>query len=321
MKLKTIILSAALSLPCLGQQATLTETDREILANTKHPVHPCLWEVTGKDLKKPSYLFGTCHVSDPRITTLHPDAQKAFDGSDAVYGEIKFAPSDATKLAQLMVRQDGKTVTEDIGEERAARVDQVLKGINPALSLKAGLDGMHTWAVSITLMTLEEQMKGGKVLDTELLSRAEEAGKSTAGLETVESQIGALTSISDSHSLLMLDSTLEYMEKEGAENPLDAIKDIYILKNPDEIGKYMNDYLTYRPDGKEMSAEEKEMSEWFISELLDKRNVNMATTINELLEGKSGHSHFFAIGAGHYTGETAIQDLLENKGYTITPKF
>ena len=32
-------------------------------------------------------------------------------------------------------------------------------------------------------------------------------------------------------------------------------------------------------------------------------------------------SQFFAVGAAHYTGKSAIQDLLTKKGYTITPAF
>lgn len=40
------------------------------IENLEHPVKPALWKVEGKDLTKPSYLFGTIHIGDPRVTTL-----------------------------------------------------------------------------------------------------------------------------------------------------------------------------------------------------------------------------------------------------------
>ena len=34
--------------------------------------------------QRPSYLFGTMHMTDPRVTALTPTAQKAFDGAGTV---------------------------------------------------------------------------------------------------------------------------------------------------------------------------------------------------------------------------------------------
>ena len=321
MKMKTLLIFATLALPCLGQLTDKAAQKKVALKDLKHPVHPCLWEITGQDLKKPSYLFGTCHLSDPRVTTLHPDAQKVFDQADAVYGELKMSPKDTAKIAQLMLRTDGKTVTEEIGPKRAARVNKLLKEINPALSLQAGLDGLHTWAVGITLSTLEEQMKGEKVLDQQLLDKAEKAGKFTAGLETVERQLACFEKMTPAQSLLLIDSTLDSLEQVGGENPIEMIKKVYLTETPEKIGEVVKEFLSHSPDGEKLSAEELKFSDWFVLEFLDKRNGEMAEKIDGILEEQSGHSHFFAVGAAHYTGDTAIQDLLKKKGYTITPKF
>jgi len=319
--MKTLLILATLALPCAGQVTKKVAPKEVDLKDLKHPVHPCLWEVTGQDLKKPSYLFGTCHLSDPRITTLHPDAQKVFDQADAVYGELKMSPNDMAKVTQLMFRKDGKTVTEEIGPKRAARVNKLLKEINPALSLQAGLDGLHTWAVGITLGTLEEQMKGGKVLDQQLLENAEKAGKFTAALETVERQLACFDKITPAQSLLLIDSTLDYLEQADAEDPMEVIKKVYLTETPEKIGGVVKEFLSRSSDGEKLSAEELKFNAWFTLEFLDKRNGEMAEKIDGILEAKSGHSHFFAVGAAHYTGDTAIQDLLKKKGYTITPKF
>ncbi len=42
-----------------------------------------LWKLE-KAGERPSFLFGTMHMSDPRVTTLPPAAQKAFDAADTI---------------------------------------------------------------------------------------------------------------------------------------------------------------------------------------------------------------------------------------------
>ena len=47
-------------------------------------IKPALIEL---DTEPPSWLFGTIHLPDPRVTRLHPDAARAFEQADAVYTE------------------------------------------------------------------------------------------------------------------------------------------------------------------------------------------------------------------------------------------
>ncbi|MDG1406046.1 MAG: TraB/GumN family protein, partial [Planctomycetota bacterium] len=48
---------------------------------------PLLWKVTSEN--NTSYLFGTMHVADPRVTTLAPAVEAAFAASDAIFTELK----------------------------------------------------------------------------------------------------------------------------------------------------------------------------------------------------------------------------------------
>ena len=52
------------------------ETDR--IQPTENPY---LWRIEGET---PSYLFGTIHLPDPRVTTFHPEVVKAIRGADAI---------------------------------------------------------------------------------------------------------------------------------------------------------------------------------------------------------------------------------------------
>lgn len=315
MRLKNIFLSSLCGLTFgFGQVAHADDAQKEI----KHPVFPCLWEVSGKGLEKPSFLFGTCHSSDPRITTLHPKAQKAYEASDAVYGEIKISPEDIAKVGALMVRKDGKTVSAHVGEDLAGRANTLLKDINPALSLQAGLDSLQTWAVAAQLPQLEKQLGGDKVLDAILLETAASEGKHTEGLETMESQIAAFAVMSSEQEVLFFEATVEHMEH-GEE--IESVEDVYLFKDPEDIGEYVKEYMTLHTKGEEASDEKNALGELLKHELLDKRNREMAEKMSGHLQASPEQTHFFAVGAAHYTGETAIQDLLGKEGYTITPLY
>ena len=49
--------------------------------------NPLLWKVTSENTA--SYLFGTMHVADPRVTTLAPAVEAAFAASAAIFTELK----------------------------------------------------------------------------------------------------------------------------------------------------------------------------------------------------------------------------------------
>ena len=55
--------------------------------------------------------------------------------------------------------------------------------------------------------------------------------------------------------------------------------------------------------------------------LLDDRNIGMADKADEFMQGAKDKSHFFAVGALHYTGKASVQKLLRKKGYTVKPAF
>ena len=57
------------------------------------------------------------------------------------------------------------------------------------------------------------------------------------------------------------------------------------------------------------------------SPVLDDRNIGMANMADGFMQGPKSKSHFFAVGALHYTGKIAVHKLLRKKGYTVKPAF
>lgn len=286
------------------------------LTGLKHPVKPALWKVEGKDLKKPSYLFGTLHLGDPRVTTLHPDAEKAFTASDNFYAEIDLDPAKQMELVPKLMRKDGKTLSESIGPDLQKELNEALKAINPALDSKP-FDPMKTWVISITLPILEIQLTGQKALDSVLYERAQADKKTVGALETADSQLKIFDDLKEQEQVSILKSTIAAMAKDKKEgkNPTQRLLNLYLTSNVTEIGQFVKETM------EEGTFGNNELSKRLMKTLLDDRNISMAETIAKALAETPQNSHFFAVGAAHYTGATAIQDILTKKGYTITPAF
>ncbi len=60
-------------------------------SETEAPTYQLLWEVTGKKLKKPSYLFGSMHSNDARLFQFPDSLYTAFAKADAVVLETDVA--------------------------------------------------------------------------------------------------------------------------------------------------------------------------------------------------------------------------------------
>lgn len=280
----------------------------------KHPAKPLLWKVEGKNLEKPSYLFGTLHIGAKEVTTLHPLAREAFDSAEIIYTELPMDPASQLAIGPLIIRKDGQTLHESIGEELAARLDEELKLINPALDA-APFQSLKTWIVGTTLTLLPDQLTGNKSLDVVLWDEAVAAGKKTGALETAESQLGIFDEMTEEEQVITLSETIRSLkeDRENDRNTFDLLKDAYLSGEPERLEEEMQRALDAIAD-----SEFKEVSEKFMKRLIADRDVTMAATIVEILTKDPATIHFFAAGAGHFSSKTSIRSHLEKAGYTVT---
>lgn len=308
--MKKLLTSCLLLLPLLAGAKEKID-----LATLKHPLKACLFKVEGKGLQKPSYLFGTIHLPDPRVVRLHPNAEAAFTKADAFYAEIDLDPAAQLQIAPLIMRKDGKKLTEAIGPELTAKLNRVLKDINPALS-SAPFNPLKTWAVFATLPLLEFQLAGKKSLDEVLYQRATKDKKKTGALETADSQAAVFEKFTEQEQQTALSDTLELMlsEQEAEIKAIERLLNTYLTGTPGEIAEFMAAEMAKMDSDPELTKR-------LLKALLDDRHAGMADKADKFMQSEPGQCHFFAVGAAHYTGELAVQDLLRNKGYTITPLF
>ena len=267
---------------------------------------PFLWKIEGSE---PSYLFGTIHLPDPRVTTFHPSVEKAFGKSDYVYTEIPLDKKDMlTQVSYLMLEGD-TTILDLVPAELLSRVEHQLQKINPALTIEPFLK-FKIWALATSLPLLEQQLNnsGAVPLDAQIYQRAQAEGKGVGGLETMQEQMHYFDSLTQDEEVKMLRDTVEFMEQaETAGTPIaEEFVTFYMQGDIDAFSKLMVKYV-----------KEDEFSKEFMQKILHNRNYILADRIAAKLKNDLNNTYFFAVGAGHFGGETGIQNLLREKGIEV----
>ena len=125
-----------------------------------------LWKIETEG-SAPSYLFGTMHMTDPRVTALTPKAQQAYDAAGTVVIETTEVLDEAKMMASLarepdlMMFTDGTTLPSLLSPEDAKAMEAGLaaRGIPLTSVLK-----MKPWMLSalLALAGLRNGAQGGR---------------------------------------------------------------------------------------------------------------------------------------------------------------
>ncbi len=313
MKIRGMAGLAALSFVWMLPMAAFL-TGSALCEEAKHPEKPLLWKIEGNGLAKPSYLFGTIHIGTPEVLNLHPAAKRAFDSADVVYTEVTMDEEARKVDLPLLLRKDGKTLSESIGKELSARFEEELKLVDPDLEAER-FDPLVTWMTAIVLPTLPDLMDGNSSLDQTLWERAVAAGKKTGALETLAGNAAMFEEMGEKAQIVMLSATMDFMEKcrDEKEDPMERMGDVYQTGDMELIRKETEKFFLFMEQG-ENGATGKLVRKG----LLDGRNVKMAAVAASHLKEEPNAIHFFAAGAAHFATETGIGDQLQKAGYTVT---
>ncbi len=261
-----------------------------------------------------SYLFGTMHLTDPRVLDLPPAAAEALAGARTLAIETTdvLEPSNvsATLLAHpdLTLLADGTTLASLLPAADNEAVDAALaaRGIAPERVAK-----MKPWVVSAMLSLpaceLARQAEGAPVLDVALAKQARAAGKSVVGLETALSQFQAMASLPMSLHIAALVETARLGPRVD-----DLVETM--------IGVYQSgDTGAFLPLFRSAIAEDSGTATGFAAfqaALITGRNQGMADRAIPLLNQGGA---FIAVGALHLPGEDGLVARLRKAGYAVTP--
>ncbi|HEY6093901.1 MAG TPA: TraB/GumN family protein [Gallionellaceae bacterium] len=261
-----------------------------------------LWQITSPDSGKRSYLFGTIHSEDPRVTRLAPPVQAAFDRSSRYVMEIIPDQASMQAASQAMLLDQGESLQALLGQPLYDKTVQALKqlGVPPEVT-----DRFKPWAAMV-IMSMPRS-KTGQVLDFVLYGAAIKAGKPQSGLETALEQISVFDSLPlDEQKVLLEDAVALFPQMDS------MMEQMHVAYLSRDLGKLVALSDQYNRQGNA------ELANKINAMLIDQRNKRMAERMEAYLrEGGA----FVAVGALHLPGEQGLLQLLRKRGYVVTSVY
>ena len=257
-----------------------------------------LYKITGKDLKKPSYLFGTIHIICPNDMFSMEKLGGYLDQTDQLIMELDMDnAAEMTAIGQGMQMADGKTLKDFLTAEQFAKVDEMFKNY---MGFSAeNVKQIKPFISSVIISTSPKALGcAPDSYELSLVKAAAEKKKSIEGLETVASQFAAFEKI-----------PLEKQAKALYEMALNPQKSVDQFKKLVETYKVQDAENLYVLIDAQMKSE-KDLQ----GILLDERNKDWIPKIEKAIGEKSS---FIAVGGGHLGGKNGVVKLLRAKGYKV----
>ena len=248
------------------------------------------------------YLAGSIHLLPPQDAALPAAFDRAYADSARLVMELDLAKLDPMAAAGWMLEHGalppGARLRTVIGEERYTRVSTAATELGLPSEV---LDGQAPWVVGIELADLEYVHLGFDAeqgVEEQLVHRAQQDGKPTAGLETIDEELGGLAALPHEDQLRMLDQTLSELKE-----------------SPTELQEVLSAWR--RGDTAKLAALlSREYSSFpaLYRSLVTERNAHWLPRIEQLL--RAGDNSMVVVGSLHLVGEGGLLELLRKDGFT-----
>jgi uncharacterized protein YbaP (TraB family) len=283
----TVHISNGISLPVSRYQ--------DSLAN-----HTLLWEISGKDLSGPSYLFGTMHILCDSLALLSDELKGRIDSCTEVYFEIDL--DNMKEMLQVMryVQMDSGVVLSDlISAEEYGRIEKYFSQHNTALPFFM-LKRMKPFFVSSLLEEQSMDCPQKKGMEQVIMAEAKKNKKPIHGLESASFQAS------------LFDSIPYRLQARELLNYVDSIS--YYKGNAQQMAQVYRQQDLSRLDSLVQKSDPS--MDKYMDLLLYGRNRNWVSKMPAIMQKSKV---LFAVGAGHLVGEQGLISLLRAQGYTLTP--
>lgn len=272
--------------------------------NIKTQKYPSLfWEISGNGLKKPSYLFGTMHVSNKLAFHLSDSFYNAIQNTDMVALELNPEnwQKDMVKMseAQQQLENFYKDNTTQYITESSFRIDDYSGRLKAALTA----DPQQINSLLYRTFSVQQDYEENTYLDLYIYQTGRKYGKLAGGVEdyyqTQKILFEAYTAMAK-----------EKMKKAYTTNSSDD--------NADIDKKIQDAYRRGDLDLLDSLERISFNSPAYINKFLYERNKIQANSIDTLIKR---HSIFVGVGAAHLPGSNGVIELLRKKGYKLRPIF
>jgi len=255
-----------------------------------------LWRIRTSD-QKASYLLGTIHSEDPRVTRLKPAVADALDGCDRFVMEMILDTQAFMQFGATMMLEQGTDLETLVGKDLYNRAVSALADYGMP---EAVIRRFKPWVV-IAMLSMPKSA-GGLILDMVLYQRATSQGKPASGLESAQEQLAVFEGLSLQDQIELLEMTLKQQSSQA--QVFEQLIEAYAADDLNRIATIAK--LDHRQAQIESARN-------FMVRLNDDRNRRMVQRIIPYLE--KGNS-FIAVGALHLAGPQGILSLIRQNGYS-----
>ena len=271
-----------------------------------------LWKVSGNGLGRPSYIMGTYHFAPATMMEKIPGMAQAFEGCDVVVGEIDkeemMNSETQMKMGMAMMAPPDSTLDKLFSREDYAIVEKVFDKYFGSMGVKLSqMNMLKPSAISMQMQAMQAvkyfpNFNENDLIDMAVQTRANEMGRPSIGLETIEEQ-----------TAMLFDAPLT----EQAEDLLDACKkdDYFMVQSSALVEAYMAQDLAKIESimtDPEMGGDDAEAMDALIYD----RNRNWVEKLVKMMPERAA---LVCVGAGHLPGDQGLLQLLRARGYTVEP--
>jgi uncharacterized protein YbaP (TraB family) len=260
-----------------------------------------LWEISGNGLRKPSYLFGSMHISNKEVFHLSDSFYMAIKGCDVVALEVDpnewqpdmfrleeaqraqhsyaYAATDANYLSENDLRELGYT-------------EQLIAALREEPFEMNGL----LYRTTAPMANFQEDT----YLDLYIYQTGRRLGKQGAGVENyLQSE------------KISIEATLAELKEKRERKAFPEGETAFTISTKMQEA-YRRGDLSLMDSLDQLLSSSKAFTEKFLYD----RNVIQANSIDSILRHKS---LFVAVGAAHLPGSKGVIEILRKKGFTLRP--
>ncbi|MFN8252729.1 MAG: TraB/GumN family protein [Ferruginibacter sp.] len=291
--------------------ASVLNANSQPAKKTEKKYQGLLWEITGNGLTRPSYLFGTMHVSN----------KLAFHLADSFFIAIKSVDVVALETNPANWQEDYSKPNIFSGSASRGVGDDYLYSMfdipNDYMRKNSFAVGKYENNVKLALATEPAMINGmlyrtynygadfeeDTYLDMYIFQTGSKLGKKMAGVENFEESEKLVAEAYKDAAKERRNSKRLYDEDYSYE---DNIKNPYTIED------------AYRKGDLDMldSLEQKQFnSKAFLEKFLYKRNEIQAGSIDSIIKSKT--SLFVGVGSAHLPGKRGVIEMLRAKGYKL----
>jgi uncharacterized protein YbaP (TraB family) len=265
------------------------------------PAYPSLlWEITGNGLKKPSYLFGTMHVSSKLAFHLSDSFYTAIQSVDAVALELNPELWQGQMASLDKLKYNYAVYAQPAGNNYLTQHSFAVNTYDDALKSALSTAPSIVNGLLYRSYKAKEDFEEDTFLDLYIFQTGKKLGKRATGVEdyyeTEKIMLQAYADMANDKNKKRLDD-----DAEPVRDIMEKIQDAYKRGDLDMMDSL--DKLTNQ-------------SAAFMEKFMFLRNQIQAASIDTIVKKSS---LFVGVGAAHLPGPRGVIELLRKMGYRLRP--